>query len=74
VGVLATLLIASALVGSNTAQAQETQAIGSVTGKVVDKDTGAPLNFANVVILGTQWGGNARNGGAFNIPNVPVGT
>ena len=48
--------------------------VGSVTGKVVDKDSGAPLNFANVVILGTTWGANARNGGQFTIPNIPVGT
>ena len=33
-----------------------TRRSGSITGKVVDKDTGAPLNFANVVILGTTMG------------------
>jgi hypothetical protein len=75
VGVLAaSIACIVALAGLDSASAQQTLALGSLTGKVVDKDTGAPLNFANVVVLGTQWGANARNGGIFNIPNVPTGT
>lgn len=56
------------------AWSQQTTQYGSVTGKVVDKDSGAPLNFANIVVLGTAMGGNARNGGLFSIAVVPVGT
>jgi len=59
---------------AGSAEAQQTLAYGSITGKVFDKESGAPLNFANVVILGTTMGGMARNGGQFAINPVPVGT
>lgn len=57
-----------------TAHAQQALAYGSIAGKVLDRETGLPLNFANVVILGSTMGANARNGGLFNIAVVPVGT
>ncbi len=71
---LAQLWFVVASLAASVAFAQQTTPYGSVTGKVVDKDSGAPLNFANVVIVGTSMGANARNGGLFNIAIVPVGT
>ncbi len=46
---------------------------GTIVGKVVSSD-GAPLSSANVVIIGTQWGGASVDDGTFTIENVPVGT
>jgi outer membrane receptor protein involved in Fe transport len=46
---------------------------GSINGRVIDRDTGQPLRFANIVIVGTTLGANAPTG-AFNIAVVPVGT
>jgi hypothetical protein len=57
-----------------TASAQQILTYGSITGKVLDKDTGRPLNFANVVIVGTTMGHMARDVGCFNLNPVPVGT
>src|SRR5262245_39061199 len=68
------LWVAVATMGCSLAFGQQNVPYGSVTGKVVDKDTGRPLDFSNVVVLGTQMGANARNGGSFNIGVVPVGT
>ena len=68
---LAACVLLSSPVGVS---AQQTLGVGSITGKVVDRDTGAPLNFANIVILGSTMGGGSRNGGLFIIANVPVGT
>ena len=46
---------------------------GTVAGLVVDVDSGEPLNYSNVVILGSTMGGNAINGGQFQIQRVPTG-
>ena len=45
---------------------------GSISGKVVDSD-GKPLPYANILILGTAWGGMSTDTGTFTIKNVPVG-
>jgi outer membrane receptor for ferrienterochelin and colicin len=47
--------------------------VGKITGKVVDKDTGAPLMYANVVIVGTPRGAMALEDGSFLILNVAPG-
>jgi len=47
--------------------------VGKITGKVVDKGTGQPLNLANVVILGTNLGAMAGEDGSFLILNVTPG-
>ena len=47
---------------------------GTITGKVVDRDTGRGLDFANVVILGTTFGAHTVNGATFNLSSVPAGT
>ena len=46
---------------------------GSIVGTVIDSETGEPLNYSNVVILGSTMGGNAINGGQFAIERIPVG-
>jgi outer membrane receptor protein involved in Fe transport len=47
---------------------------GSITGKVLDRESGKGLDYANVVILGTTFGANSLNGGNFNITLIPPGT
>jgi outer membrane receptor for ferrienterochelin and colicin len=48
------------------------QSTGTITGKITDAE-GKPLNYANVVILGTAWGGMSAETGIYTIKNVPVG-
>ena len=55
------------MASGGVASAQQTQGVGTVAGTVVDRESGQPLKFANVVILGTQWGANARDAGAVGL-------
>ena len=48
--------------------------VGKIAGTVVDKATGEPLKFANVVIIGTSMGAMAVADGSFLIINVAPGT
>jgi outer membrane receptor for ferrienterochelin and colicin len=68
---LALLLCAALFLVSGVASAQGT-GTGTITGKVTDAD-GKPLPFANILILGTAWGGMSTDTGDFTIKNVPVG-
>ncbi len=68
---LALLLCAASFLVPGVASAQGS-GTGSITGKVTDND-GKPLPFANILILGTAWGGMSNDTGAFVIKNVPVG-
>jgi len=68
--VVAALWMGAALASDASAQQN---IYGSITGKVVDRETGQPLRFANVVIVGTTLGANAPTG-QFNVAVVPVGT
>ncbi|MFA3782758.1 TonB-dependent receptor domain-containing protein [Melioribacteraceae bacterium 4301-Me] len=45
---------------------------GTIKGKIIDR-TGAPVPFANVIIMGTQIGTAANANGEYEIMNVPVG-
>ncbi|MFB3909186.1 MAG: carboxypeptidase regulatory-like domain-containing protein [Candidatus Eisenbacteria bacterium] len=45
---------------------------GEITGKVTD-EAGKPLPYANVLILGTAWGGMTNDQGVYSIQRVPVG-
>ncbi len=47
---------------------------GSISGKITDKTTHAPLTGANVVIVGTSLGSAADAEGNYKIDNVPIGT
>jgi outer membrane receptor for ferrienterochelin and colicin len=48
-------------------------AAGTITGKVTDARGGAPLPYANVVVLGTTLGSITSDDGSFTIRNVPPG-
>jgi hypothetical protein len=45
----------------------------TVSGRVVDGDTGAPIAYANIVVLGTQAGTITDSTGAYMIPEVEAG-
>jgi len=47
---------------------------GTISGKVTDQETGAPLAGANVSIVGTSMGAAADIEGKYSIDNVPPGT
>ena len=47
--------------------------VGRVTGKVTEKG-GAPIAFANVIILGTKQGTQTDENGSFVLVGVPVGS
>lgn len=60
------LLLATSLLQAGTT--------GKIRGKAVDRDTGAPLPGANVVLVGTNLGAAAGLDGEFFILQVPPGT
>lgn len=66
------LFLALLLFGSST----ETQAgvTGKISGTITDKDTGEPLPFANVLLVGTNWGASTDQDGHYVIINVPPST
>lgn len=45
---------------------------GTIYGTVRDS-TGKPLPYANLLVLGTRWGGMSGERGQFSIPNLPPG-
>ena len=47
--------------------------VGKITGKVIDKATGKPLMYANIVLLGTSRGAMSLEDGSFMILNVAPG-
>jgi hypothetical protein len=47
---------------------------GSVRGRVTDASTGAPLPYADVLVVGTPRGGTADKDGVYAIAEVPAGT
>jgi len=48
--------------------------VGKITGKVIDKATGQPLMYANVVLSGTSRGAMSLADGTFMILNIAPGT
>jgi hypothetical protein len=50
------------------------QATGTITGYVYEADSRNPLAFANVILLGTTFGGMTFTDGSFNIAGIPPGT
>ncbi|MBU1100924.1 MAG: carboxypeptidase-like regulatory domain-containing protein [Bacteroidetes bacterium] len=49
------------------------QEFGKATGRVLDKQTGAPLENANVYLVNTTLGSATNNAGRYTIENVPPG-
>jgi outer membrane receptor protein involved in Fe transport len=47
---------------------------GRIAGTVTDKQTGDPLSFANVLVVGTGMGTFVKDNGGFSIDGVPPGT
>ncbi|MEZ4653092.1 MAG: TonB-dependent receptor [Candidatus Eisenbacteria bacterium] len=68
-GTLLALILAAA--AAVPAFAQST-GLGTIEGTVSD-NTGKPLPYANVVILGTQWGAMTVEDGSYSIKNIPPG-
>jgi hypothetical protein len=66
---ISTIILATALVGAALAQNN-----GMVTGKVLDATTMEPAPFANVIVLGTNYGDATDIEGTFEITNVPPGS
>jgi outer membrane receptor protein involved in Fe transport len=56
-----------------TQSPQAQQGSGTIKGKVVDQ-SGNPLAFANILIVGTSLGASADVNGMYTIKNVPSGT
>ena len=54
--------------------AASTATAGSVTGRVVDADTGDPLAFSNVIVVGTERGAITDDSGRFTIDGLDTGT
>jgi outer membrane receptor protein involved in Fe transport len=48
--------------------------VGKIAGTVLDKETGQPLGFPQVIIVGTAMGAMGLADGSFAILNVPPGT
>ena len=64
---MATLFVLALLPGTVAAQ-------GTVTGRVIDQDTQAPVVGVQVVIVGTQRGALTDAEGRYSITGVPAGT
>jgi outer membrane receptor for ferrienterochelin and colicin len=47
-------------------------AAGVITGRVTD-ESGRPLVWANVVLVGTRWGTSSSADGTYTIPEIPAG-
>jgi hypothetical protein len=46
---------------------------GSIEGTVVDKDTGLPIAYCNVILVGTKIGAMTKLHGSFRIVGIPPG-
>lgn len=47
---------------------------GNVRGTVLDRGSGEPILFTNVLLLGTQYGAQTDENGFYSIPGIPAGT
>ncbi|MBM3307121.1 MAG: TonB-dependent receptor [Candidatus Eisenbacteria bacterium] len=70
VGMVAVLLVIAMLAVTATAQGPT----GKIAGRVTDADTGKPLAFANVSVLGTPYGNITNQNGEYVIDFVPAGS
>jgi len=68
------LLLFLALLAFTTASPLQAGTTGKISGRVIDKDTGEGLPFANVTLVGTNWGAATDQEGYYVIINVPPST
>ncbi|MFH1278704.1 MAG: TonB-dependent receptor [Candidatus Eisenbacteria bacterium] len=68
------LLLCLLLVPFAGAHAQDTQALGSLSGTVRDGETKKPIAWADVLVQETKLGGISQQNGTFTILRVPPGT
>ena len=66
VTLLLCILIAASAVGQTTT--------GKISGRVIDRQSGEPLPYVNVIIEGTTMGAATSLDGSYFVINVPVGT
>jgi TonB-linked SusC/RagA family outer membrane protein len=73
---LACAVVAAVVHLASGAQALDAQAArqGTITGRVTDVVSGAPVEAAQIRVLGTTLGAVADNDGRYTIRGVPVGT
>jgi TonB-linked SusC/RagA family outer membrane protein len=71
VAVVATTL--SVLAVGAAPRVVQAQQVGTVTGRVLDRDTRQPLVAAAVQVVGTTRGGATDENGVYRIPGVPAG-
>lgn len=69
-GFAAAWLGLSLVLGSATASAQG----ATLTGRVVDRATNAPISDAQVIVVGTQRGARTGEDGIYRLANAPTGT
>lgn len=69
-----TVFFLIALVSLPGLAAAQGTATGEINGRITNIDTGEPVPYANVLILGTAWGAMSDASGNFTVKHVPVGT
>lgn len=67
------IFIFSLFLGLGFLNSSFAQSTGKIMGKVIDKNTGEPVSFANVVVEGTSLGAASDIDGQFVILNIPPG-
>ncbi|HZG00192.1 MAG TPA: carboxypeptidase-like regulatory domain-containing protein, partial [Chitinophagales bacterium] len=65
-----TLLVTLLLFAAYASNAQR----ATVRGTVLDRASGEPVIFTNVLLRGTQYGAQTDENGFYSIPSVPAGT
>jgi outer membrane receptor protein involved in Fe transport len=68
---LGVFLVLAILLSASGAFSDE---VGRIIGKVTIAGTGKPLPYANIMILGTQYGATSRGDGEYIIVGIPPGT
>ena len=67
------IAVSAALLLIFCGNASAVYAPGSIEGTVVDKDTGLPIVYCRVVIIGTGMGGVTKADGSYRIDGIPPG-
>ncbi|MEO0294205.1 MAG: TonB-dependent receptor [candidate division WOR-3 bacterium] len=46
---------------------------GEIKGRIVDSETGKPIPFTNIIVVGTPFGTDCKDDGSFHIIDIPPG-